>query len=425
MSRARTALIATLALALAPQAARADVFAASEGFLGGRADLDILLVNASTGAEVTLPAGLNTTGADELHPSLSADGSKMVFERRSGATVRIVETDLRTGQSADLFNGFEQAANPQVTPSISRDGRTVVTGEAFGADAKPQVTLTDVSAFPAGPFPHSTYRTSFSFAPGTTGATENPVLSGNLIAFEEQPTGADQHIVVGQLGGGTSQPFGSRHPALGAPGGVNTVLFDVPGGNLSRDLAFSTFTDPTSAAGATVTPLAQLNTSSSAENRPSFSPDGRYVAFVGRNVRLRGLLVWDSQTQTTINAPGASLGAVDTPIDGATSIFVRPLLKSTGIVGSQIRFDLLENSGIGILVQRVTGHHKLFGKTVPTLRPVGKVPLGRFRKGSGHVRWDGKVAGKRLRHGTYQVTVRAVTRRGKVRDLGKPKLLKR
>jgi WD40 repeat protein len=424
MSRARTALIATLALAVVPQAARADVFAASEGRLTGRLDLDILLVNASTGAQLALPAGLNTTTADELHPSLSADGRRMVFERRSGATIRIVETDLSTGQSADLFNGFEQASNPQITPAISGDGRTVATGEAFSADAKPQVTLTDVSAFPAGPFPHSTYQTSFSFAPGTTGATENPVLSGNLIAFEEQPTGAAARIVVGQLGGGTSQPFGSRHPALGAPGGVNTVLFDVLAGDGSRDLAFSTFSTPGSAAGATTTPLAQLNTSSSDENRPSFSPDGRYVAFVGRDVRLRGLEVWDSQTHTTINAPGASLGPVDTPIDGSTSIFTRPLLKATAIAGSQVRFDLLESSGIGILVQRVIGHHKLFGKTVPTLQPVGRVPLGRFRKGSGHVRWNRKVAGKRVRPGTYQVTVRAVTPRGKVRDLGRPKLIK-
>jgi hypothetical protein len=421
MPPARTFLLATLAFALAAPPAHADIFAASEGRPTGRTDFDIYLVNMSTGAQLTLPAGLNMTSADELHPSLTADGKRMVFERRSGATLRIVEIDLTTGQSADLFSGFEQAANQQITPSISPDGRTVATGEAF--TEVPQVTLTDVSAFPTGPFPHSTYRTSFSFGAGTTGVTANPVISGNLIAFDEQPLNATARTVVGPLAGGTtSQPFGGRHPALGTPGGVNTVVFDVSAAAGDRDLAFNTYSAPAAAANGTTVPLAQVNTSLS-ENRPSFSLDGRYVAFVthggGATVRLN---LWDSLTQTTMTAPG--LGIVDAGIDGSTSVYTRPLLKTTTISVPVVRFDLLSGSGVGILVQRVVGHRRLFGRRVPALRMVGRVPLGRFKAGAGRARWDGRVGGRKLRRGTYQVTVRAVDARGHVLDLGRPRLVR-
>jgi dipeptidyl aminopeptidase/acylaminoacyl peptidase len=419
MSPARTLVLSAAAFALLAPAARADVFAASSGRPAGRTDLDLVLVNASTNAPVALPAGVNTAGADELHPSVSADGSRLVFERRSGATVRIILTDLKTGQSADLFSGFEQAANPQVTPSISADGRTVVTGEAFVE--RPQVLLTDVSAFPAGPYPRSSYQASFAFGSGTTGATSNPVIKDNQLAFEEQPTGATKHIVVGELGGPSSQSFGSSHPALGAPGGIATLLFDFLSSAGTRDLAFTTFTSPQTAQTGTIVPLAQLN-SSFHQHRPSFSPDGRYIAF--DDYAPAGALtlnVWDSQTQTILNDGGPQISNVDNPLDGSTTIYVKPVLKTTTIQGPVVRFQLLQPSGIGILVQRVVGHHRQFGRTVPTLRMIGRVPLGRFRSGSGRVRWNGRVNGRKLRRGTYQVTVRAVDASAHVLDLGRPR----
>src|SRR4051812_21295255 len=302
----RPALIAALFLLLAPAAAHADVFAASEGRPPTHSDLDISVVDVSTGAEVTLPVGINTPGADELHPSVSADGSRMVFERRAGSTLRIVLVDLKTGASADLFNGFEQAANPQSTPGISPDGKTVATGEAFSADFAPQLTLTDVSAFPAGPFPHSTFKVSFRF-PNITGYTSNPVISGNRIAFDETPAGALPRVVLGLFGGVSSLPFGdidsrSTHPAVGFPGGVPTVLFDQTSG-ISHDLVFRTFDPPISVAGSPSVPLAQLNGGASDESRPSFSPDGRYVGFVARQpAGPVSLKVWDSQTQTFVGS---------------------------------------------------------------------------------------------------------------------------
>jgi hypothetical protein len=88
-----------------------------------------------------------------------------------------------------------------------------------------------------------------------------------------------------------------------------------------------------------------------------------------------------------------------------------------------VSFSLLQATLVGILVQRVTGHHKLFGRTVPTLKLVGRVPLGHFKKGQGKTQWNRRVNGKLLRRGTYQVTPRAVAASGKITDFGKPVLL--
>ena len=49
------------------------------------------------------------------------------------------------------------------------------------------------------------------------------------------------------------------------------------------------------------------------------------------------------------------------------------------------------------------------------------MPLGKFKKGRGHVRWDGRVNGRKLKRGTYQVTPRAVSPKGAILDFGTPR----
>jgi hypothetical protein len=159
------------------------------------------------------------------------------------------------------------------------------------------------------------------------------------------------------------------------------------------------------------------------QTRPAFSPDSRYVGFIRRLDAVSGeVKVWDSDTQTVI----ASVGLATTPDDsGSLSLYERPILTlahvnlTAGLVGFRLRVP----ANIGILVQRVTGHLKLFGRTVPKLGKPRRVPLGSFKNGKGHARWNLKVGGRALHRGTYQVTVRALTHSGKVRDLGKPQLL--
>jgi hypothetical protein len=92
-------------------------------------------------------------------------------------------------------------------------------------------------------------------------------------------------------------------------------------------------------------------------------------------------------------------------------------------IGGLVNFNLLSSSGVGILVQRVIGHHKLFGRTVPTLKLIGRVPFGKFAKGRRHAHWNFAVNGKRLQQGTYLVTVRAVTPSLKIRDVGTPRII--
>jgi hypothetical protein len=84
-----------------------------------------------------------------------------------------------------------------------------------------------------------------------------------------------------------------------------------------------------------------------------------------------------------------------------------------------LTFKIIRPTGVGILVQRITGHHDLLGHRVPTLKTVGKVPFGKQRKGRRRIHWDHRVNGHRLRRGRYLVTVRAVTSKGVVHDLGR------
>jgi hypothetical protein len=166
-----------------------------------------------------------------------------------------------------------------------------------------------------------------------------------------------------------------------------------------------------------------INTSQD-DGRPAFTPDGRYLAFVrtGTDGHDR-LFAWDSETQTLVNGKGVDLGQVNADV-GSPSLYVRPVITISSVAPSGVvSFSLLTGTAVGILVQRVVGHHKLFGHTVPTLKLIGRVPLGKFKKGHGKTTWNLRVNGKRLRKGTYQVTARAVTKKGQARDFGKPSII--
>jgi hypothetical protein len=171
-----------------------------------------------------------------------------------------------------------------------------------------------------------------------------------------------------------------------------------------------------------------VNSPSASEYAPAFTSDGRYVAFlrrtsgVGANDRL---FVWDSQTQTLLNPSGVDVGTAANNNLNDVSLYTRPTFQSTSVsLAGRVTFTVLQPTSVGLLVQRVKGHHRLFGRSVPTLKPVGRVPLGKFGKGSRKAHWNLRVNGRPLQHGTYQVTVRALTRKQQIRDLGKPKIIR-
>jgi hypothetical protein len=424
MRALRLLAVSTAALLAGASAAvaRADVIAVTDNFVSASEGTDVALINASTVADIPLPAGINTTD-DESHPSISADGKKLVFERRNPSTGsdRIILADLSTGATSDLFTGFEVSAIHPRSPSITPDGTGVLTG-ALGSGP----LLTDVSNFPGGPYPHTDIGgRSQTFDPVATGSAP-----GSLLAFDEVGSGSGERNVrfgkIGQTIFGSGGILGEHnaHPAIASPGGVETIVFDfadITGG--TADSAHLETCSPGSAITAGCSHGTLPGTSSTHDqSRPAFTGEGRYVGFIRKlSDASEELKVWDSGTQTVI----ASIGLGTTPDDtGSLSLYEHSILTLAHIdVSGLLSFRLRVPANIGILVQRVTGHRKLFGRTAPKLGKPLRVPLGAFKRGKGHVRWNRKVAGRALHRGTYQVTVRALTHSGKVRDLGKPQLV--
>ncbi len=134
----------------------------------------------------------------------------------------------------------------------------------------------------------------------------------------------------------------------------------------------------TFAAGHTCGVLPLIVNSSLNETRPAITSDGRYVGFIRSETSgHERVLVFDTATQTILN-DGVDLGPVRTPDSGNLSLYEKPVLSLTNLVGIRtITFSLLQPSSVGILVQRVIGHHMLLGRRVPTLKAIGRVPLRR------------------------------------------------
>ena len=88
-------------------AAQADLFAITEVVNPG-GDTDLARFVVGSGVRQSLPNSINT-GAFELHPALSPDGTKLAYWSDSPAlgTTRIVVVDLAAGTSADLLNAFD------------------------------------------------------------------------------------------------------------------------------------------------------------------------------------------------------------------------------------------------------------------------------------------------------------------------------
>jgi hypothetical protein len=216
--------------------------------------------------------------------------------------------------------------------------------------------------------------------------------------------------------------------AMGAAGNSDIHTTTLPNGGV--------FSVPTP----TPAPAA-INTSAD-EQMPTWSPDDLKLGFVRTTAGRRKLAVFDATPgiQSVLNPPvdigpeaptpqtrsfqavwgglsmaeaaqvdppapattcsAACLAALQPP-PGATvlqPVSLQPVVKTPGTKPLKI----------GILVARVTGKRKLLGRTVPKLRVVGRVPLGRVRNGTNRFRWNRRVAGKRLERGTYVLTFRTL-----------------
>jgi hypothetical protein len=420
--------------------AHADIFAAvCVAAPEPRTDMDIAVMNASTGARLPIPASVNTTG-QERHPSITQDGRRLVFERFDAGNTRIVVVDLVTGASADLFTGFEVAMSRPEDPAFTPDGTRVVTGGPFvsrEASYYPQVTLTDLQSFPTGPFPHSTQVVE-SRSNNPSLKVENLTLGGgNLLAFTVTNVfNGPQQLFLTKVGPGGLQGLFSKisdneavfnAPAMAAKS-PQIVLFEHKRDILFRPAAISSFAG-------TPTKLPPLVNSLDSESQPAITADGRYVAFVRHSISDEHdrLFVWDSQTQTLLNANGIDLGLFDSRNRGGTvSVYTKlAILNSTIILSglqtttlkATVTSNLTQSAKVGILVQRILGKTKVLRRKAYEVETVGRFPLGEFPEGRLRTTWDLTVDGQKLAPGRYLVTLRSVEEDIAL-ELGRPRVLR-
>jgi hypothetical protein len=432
LCRASVAALLLALLAAAP--ARADIFAT---FDTGPFGPDIFTVNVTTGVHEATPPFVDEPNDVEFHPSLSPDGQFLVVERRDAeteSTRRVVMVRRATGQSADLFNAFEASADPPTTPTFSEDGTKVITGRQLerrdpgsppGA-LQASFTHTDVTNFPGGPFPREVVSAGGldSTSPGRTLQPTPAGAAGFAFGIDYGSGGPPDRITVQQPNGATTLLSSDTHfanPAISQSAGV-VVYESAPAVAVPRTkLVFRPLAGIETAP--TTTLPAFINTPNTHRVwSPTFSRDGRYLAFARSPTGdASRVFVWDTQTQLLLRADGVDAAFGPDQLIGGMALEVRPVLRSALVTRAAVSFGLVQNSAVGIIVQRIVGSTRVLGRRAPKLKFVGRVPLGTFKRGRRHrVRWGGRVAGRRLRRGRYLVTVRSVTRRGQVRDLAEP-----
>jgi hypothetical protein len=411
--------------------AHADIFAVAPVVAPGHSDIDVGLIDVSTGQSLSLPAGVNTTAAIENHPSISTDGKHLAFERvdRAAGTDRILVTDLSTGQTNDLIGAFTALTWHPTSPAITPDGIAVATGtEGNGLFSwTGPGSFTHEDAFPGSelvdPTP-STLRNNHAFAYRRNLPQPNGVTRGQVLV--EQVPGASDPLAV------NNSAHSAAHPAIDTSNEHLRMVYDIRAvdsagkleqGDIGYCLIFLHNGNPCGSGQGLLPPLVN---SARDETRPAFTPDGRYIGFIRDEANgHERVYVFDTETQTLIDSDGSDLGLVATLDTGNLSLYEKPVLKVTNFpqLGSVVT-NLAVAAPIGLFVQRVLGHHRLLGRRVPSLKPVGRIPLGQFQRGRHKIHWQAVVNGHRLRPGLYQFTVRALTKSGKIRDLGTPRQLR-
>jgi hypothetical protein len=236
------------------------------------------------------------------------------------------------------------------------------------------VVSTALSNFPTGPFTRSTVEQQYNFT--ANGSLQDLAAGGALIAFQETRAGSQGELVLRQLGGTASFPLANSQTTFANPNmaasNPEIVVFDqrsVSGGVGAGDIAFGDDVD--------------LRRQGRRPRRHDLPRRGFRVAVLQAHPRCA------EHQREWVDQPAADGG-----------------------------------SGIGIIVQRILGTNRVLGRQAYRLGPARRVPLGTFKKGRHGIRWDVKVNGRKLAPGRYLVTVRAVTPKVVVRELGRPRVIR-
>jgi hypothetical protein len=417
----RTAFLAIVAVLVLAVPARADIFAVAP--VAG-SSIDVGWLDLSTGASLTLPAGVNTP-VIENHPSISPDGKHLAFERvdTAGGTDRILLTDLTTGETRDLIDALDALQTHPTAPAISSDGESVSTGsEGFGIFRRSSPgSFSRTTDFPGSklvdPTPNSPpgRDEDRAYAFRRALAPVNGVSRGQIYVVGVPGTTGPQLV--------TGHDFSAAHPAIANPMLVYDIRhLDAAGKPEQGDIAYCVlYFHNGGPCGQGQGLLPPLVNSARDESRPAITPDGRYIGFIRHEADdHERAYVFDTATQTLIDRDGTDLGRVATLDTGNLSLYVKAVFKVTSFPDfGTLVVNPVSSVPIGLLVQRVTGHHRLLGRRVPTLKPAGRIPLGTFKRGRHTIHWRAD-----LRPGLYQFTPRALTKSGRIRDLGKPKIFR-
>ena len=446
--------LAVVALLLLPAVSQADILAAYD-HATATGQLDIGLVNASTGQPVPVPAGVNTT-AQEFHPTLSPDGTllafvRQTFERRGSdqilqAVNRIHVVTLRTG--ADVTPSPLLAGDDRTTtPSFSADGATIVAGH------HPAGPVTDdrfsVIAYPAGSttFVDSGFdealntpqilalqqlACAFGSCVNLIGKTLNPVAGprGGVRAWELEISGGttgNRAIIIAQQGSteatlpepGDQTDGRWSHPAV-ANGSLVAAQFERAGANGTLAPGDVHFLDVGS--GTQTADFPGINTPLD-EHFPAWIADGRMLAFLRTtSAGHEQLVLYDTDIAQPLNATQADLGPA--PPSGTLAtlrqrqggisiarISPPPTIACDAACLNSIATLQVGTTGtkIGIFIQRVQGH----GSRV-RLRFQTRIPLGFHQPGRFHVHLP------HLPDGTYQLVARTLTANDTIKDVSAP-----
>ena len=419
----RSAFVAIVLVLLVAVPARADLLAVAPVVTSGANGIDVGLLDLSTGRSLTLPAGVNTP-VIENHPSISPDGMHLAFERVdvSAGTDRILITDLSTGQTRDVIDAFSALTFHPGSPAIWPDGSAVSAGStgygiftwsgpgSFGRSQDfPDSKLVDPT--PGAPFPPSGRYAFRRIIPEPNGISRGQVFVSGL-------GGTTGPVAV------NSTALSAAHPAIAG----STMVYDVrsvdsAGQLLQADIGYCLlFFHNGGPCGQGQGKLPALINSARDETRPALTPDGRYIGFIRSEADSHErAYVFDTETQTLIDPDGTDLGRVATLDTGNLSLYEKSVFMVTSLPDfGTLVVNPVSRVPVGLLVQRVVGHHTLFGRRVPTLKPAGRIPLGTFTPGRHVIHWR---AGS-LKPGLYQFTPRALSTTGAIRDLGTPRIFR-
>jgi hypothetical protein len=314
------------------------------------------------------------------------------------------------------------------------------------------VDLDSLSAFPAGPFPHT--QTQFLISE-PDGRTLDPVDAGSVLGVTvvESSTGSEGVVLQAQRGTTSSAVFiapsfdrsasiGFAHPTISDPTTDVAVMERRTNGSctaINQCAVLAQLGFVPDAGGTSENPLnlpTVVNAPGLDEAFPAFTSDGRYLGFVRQAADNHDrLFVFDTVTQSLLNDQGVDLGLLGSPLSSRDhlrrlegNLSLRQTLVFTPLfrilTGGELQFHLLTSTGVGLLVQRIVGHHRFFGHRVRSLKKVGRVPLGTFSRGKHTLHWNLRVAGHRLRPGTYLVTPRSVSAGRIVTGFGTSRVLK-